>query len=162
MWRGEGERAAAAAEFTRPFYCHCFHVVWPVRNDFPRGRSGVWFESCPTFGSAAFKCTLSTCASLSLSLPARLPGGRMLGQVSYCQDCCLNTQPTPHPHPCTTHMHRHTHTHTHTKGAHTLKVVHYCACQPSVQSILPLRRRRAHTCDGRQKKKGRRGGGQQG
>lgn len=96
------------------------------QNRVPRGRNRVWFESCPIFGSVAFKCSLSSCAACcSTSHSACLPGGPPLGQVSYCQDCSLNTL-SPH------HHHHHT---------HTLQVVHYCACQPSVQSILPLRQR---------------------
>ncbi len=88
------------------------------QNQVPRGRNRVWFESCPIFCSVAFKCSLSSCAACcSTSHSACLPGGPPLGQVSYCQDRSLNNPP---------------HTHTHTP------IVHYCACQPSVQSILPL------------------------
>lgn len=86
----------------------------------PRGSQRVWFEGCPIFDSEAFKCSPSGLPALCCTfLSACMLGGRPLGQVSYCQDCSLNT-PSNH--------------HTHGRA---LQAVHYCAYQPSVQSILP-------------------------
>lgn len=93
--------------------CSRWHV-WSKTNSPRRRRTRVWFESCPTFGSLAFKCSLSSrtvCCGTAQS--TCLPGGHSLGQVSYCQDCCLNTPSQLH-------------THTHTKLSISVTVSQAC------------------------------------
>lgn len=101
----------AVPEFTCPFYCQWFQMVHLVKNETP-----------PQEGNKVWfeRCSIFGSVAFKRSLSSGSACCRSLGQVSYCHDCCLKTSP-----------HR----------THTLQVVHYHACQPSVQSILPLRQR---------------------
>lgn len=102
-------------EYSRQFFfCQCFYMVRLVKNKFPKEQM-----DCDLKAALYLTRMLSNVACQVVLQHLSL---HPLGQVSYCQDCSLNTQP-------------YTHTHTYTD---MLRVIHYCACQPSVQSILPL------------------------
>lgn len=98
----------------------CFHIYnWSTKEN-PQGINTLWFESCPIFDWAAFKCIQSSCATgqaaAPLTPPACVPSSHSLGQVSYYQECSLNNQLYMCVHTCV-RIHTHACQFAHTQGA---------------------------------------------